>query len=118
VDSAFRRFTGQVEVDGHSSPVTAGVLVLVFDSPEKAQRTFSQVGQAAHLRTEVEGCNAAVETVTSSNALVSYWGFVQREDVITVLTLDTVDPQEISVADLRSLVIAVGRRLESALANR
>jgi hypothetical protein len=118
VDSAFRRFTGQVEVDGHSSPVTAGVLVLVFDSPEKAQRTFSQVGQAAHLRTEVEGCNAAVETVTSSNALVSYWGFVQREDVITVLTLDTVDPQEISVADLRSLVSAVGRRLESALANR
>jgi hypothetical protein len=118
VESAFRRFAGHVDVDGHSSPVTAGVLILVFDSPEKAQRTFSQVGQAAHLRTEVEGCNVAVETVTSPSGLVSYWGFVQRGDVIAILTLDTLDPQEISVADLRSLVVAAGRRLQAALANR
>jgi hypothetical protein len=118
VDSAFRRFSGRLDVDGRTSPVTSGVLVLVFDSPQRAQRTFSQVGQAAHLRTEVEGSNVAVETVTAKSGLVSYWGFVQREDIIAILTLDTVDPHEMSVADLRSLVISVARRLEAALANR
>jgi hypothetical protein len=46
--------------------------------------------------------------------LVSYWGFVHRREVIMILAIDTLDPQHLSVSDLRALVIRAARRLEAA----
>ena len=95
-------------------PIAVGALALVFDSDVKAERTFAQVADAAHVRAQVDGCAVAVETVTGAGGLVSYWGFLHRDAAIVVLTLDTVDPQYVSVADLRALVSVTAERLEAA----
>jgi hypothetical protein len=113
-DSAYRHFRGVLTVGENERPLAAGIMALVFDAESKAERTFTQVAQAAHLRTELEGCNVAVETVTASSGLVSYWGFVQRGVALVIVTIDTLDPQQVSVADLRSLVAATAVRLDQA----
>lgn len=110
-DSAYRHFRGVLTVGDSQRPLAAGIMALVFDVQPKAKRTFAQVAQAAHLRTELDGCNVAVETVTAPSGLVSYWGFVQRGVALVILTIDTLDPQHVSVADLRSLVAATASRL-------
>lgn len=118
VDSAFRRFGGEVTLDGAPRPAAVSVMALIFDSVATATHTFAQVAEAAHLKTQVDGCDVAVETVTGSGGLVSYWGFVHRDEAIVILTLDTVDPQDVSVSDLRALVVAAGRRLQSVTQER
>lgn len=115
VDSAFRRFDGVLPLEGYSHPVAVSTMGLVFDSPQTAIKTYSSVAGAAHLRTQVAGCDVAVETTSGKGGLVSYWGFVHRDEAIIIVTLDTVDPQHVSVADLRSLVLLATDRLESAL---
>lgn len=117
VESAFRRFPGRTSDDGPERPLAVTEMALVFDSGEKALRTFSHVAQAAHLRAEVDGCSVAVETVTAPSGLVSYWGFLHKEETIVILTLDTLDPQKFSVGDLRALVAAAAGRLEAASAH-
>lgn len=113
-DSAFRNFRGSLTADGVDHPLAAGILALVFDVPAKADRTFGQVAKAAHLRTQLEGANVAVETVTAPSGLVSYWGYVQRGAALVIVTLDTLDPQYVSIADLRSLVAATADRLAAS----
>lgn len=113
-DSAYRHYRGVLTVGESERPLAAGIMALVFDVEAKAERTFAQVAQAAHLRTELEGCNVAVETVTAPSGLVSYWGFVQRGAALVIVTIDTLDPQHVSVADLRSLVAATAARLQQS----
>lgn len=110
-DWSYRRFSGVLASDDGDMPFAVSLLVLVFASPAQAEQTFAQVAQAAHLRTEVDGCQAAVETVTAPGGMVSYWGFLHRGEVIMVLTLDSLSPQRLSMADLRSLVSLAARRL-------
>ncbi|MGI8827032.1 MAG: hypothetical protein ACR2JC_15590 [Chloroflexota bacterium] len=112
IDSAYRRYRGRVLLADEERPVAVGALALLFDSSQTALRTFSQVAEAAHLRTQMGDASVAVETVTSRAGLVSYWGFLQTGDVIMIVTLDTVDPKEVSITDLRSLLTAAAHRLE------
>jgi hypothetical protein len=114
VGSAYRHFVGRLNLDDKQHPIVVGSLGLVFDTAEKAARTFEQVGQAAHLRIQLGACDVAVETVTAPNGVVSYWAFVRLGEGIVVLTLDTTDPQEISMSDFRLLVSSVAERLEAA----
>jgi len=109
-DSAYRQFRGQLVLNEEPRPLTVSQLALVFESDVIAQRTFDQVAAAAHLRAEVDHCEVAVETVATAG-LVGYWGFVHRDRAILVLTLDTLDPQHVSVADLRGLVLAAAGRM-------
>ena len=109
-DSAYRQFRGQLILNEEPRPLTVSQLALVFESGVTAQRTFDQVAAAAHLRAEVDSCEVAVETVSTAG-LVSYWGFVHRDRTILVLTLDTLDPQHVSVADLRGLVLGAAGRM-------
>lgn len=111
-DSSFRRFSGRAGAGGEERPLTVGMLTLVFDEPAKAGRTFDHVAQAAHLRAEVASCQVAVETVTAPSGLVSYWGYVHKAASIVIVTLDTVDPQLVSISDLRALVGLTAERLE------
>lgn len=113
VDSAYARFRAGAAVQDVQIPVVVGILALVFDSDVKAERTFGQVAAAAHLRHELEGCQVAVETATSPQGLVSYWAFVYRGPAIAVLTLDTVNPQDVSMSDFRPLVLRVAERLNA-----
>ncbi|GAC1473241.1 MAG: hypothetical protein NVS2B16_04170 [Chloroflexota bacterium] len=112
LDSAYRRYRGRVMVQDAERPVTISMLALVFDAATTAQRTFSNVAQAAHLRTQLDDVGVAVETVTAPSGLVSYWGYMHRDETIIILTLDTIDPGDISVADLRSLLTVAVQRLE------
>jgi hypothetical protein len=114
VDSAYARFGGASSSESEERPVAVGLLALVFDSPTTAGRTFDQVSQAAHMRTEIDECSVAVETVSGAGGLVSYWGFVHRGSAIVVVTLDTVDPQTVSMTQFRSLAIATAERLAAA----
>jgi hypothetical protein len=113
-DAAYRSFTGHVTLEGSSRPVTVGEMALVFDSEATALSTFDQVARAAHLRTRMSDSGVAVETVTATNGLVSYWGYVHRGNAIVVLTLDTVHPLDISMSTFRSLVLAGAERIEAA----
>ena len=115
IDSAYTRFTGGAVVEGEARPVAVGSMVLVFDGAETAERLFDQVGQAAHLRTEVEHVPVAVETVTAPSGLVSYWGFAHRGAIIAIVTLDTLDPQEVSMSEFRSLVMRAVERIDPGL---
>jgi hypothetical protein len=114
-DSAYGRFVGVSVGEGQERPLAVGSMALIFDSGETATRTFDQVAQAAHMRTEVEGAAVAVETVTGQNGLVSYWGYLHRGAVIIVLTLDTLDPQAIAMTEFRALVVRAAERLELLL---
>ncbi|MBV9279157.1 MAG: hypothetical protein JOZ41_03665 [Chloroflexi bacterium] len=117
-DSAFRRFAGSLLQAPEPSPMAVSALALVFESAPMAMHTFTQVAEAAHLRVQLDGSSVAVETVTAPSGLVSYWGFVHRDRAIVVLTLDTVDPQRLSVGSLRSLASIAAKRLEAATASR
>lgn len=110
-DSAYRRFNARVLVTDEERPVTISMLVLVFTDSSTAQRTFSSVAQAAHLRSQLDDVSVAVETVTAPSGLVSYWGFMQTDNLIEIVTLDTVDPKDISVAELRSLLTVAVQRI-------
>ncbi|HZU13620.1 MAG TPA: hypothetical protein VFB58_12340 [Chloroflexota bacterium] len=113
--SAYRRLDVVVGVGGEERPVTVSALALIFPSAARAEHTFRQVAEAAHLRTDVEGVRVAVETVTAANGLVSYWAFITQGPVILVLTVDTLNPQEISMSEFRQLVLRAGETLKSAL---
>ena len=113
-DSAFAQFAGRVQLDERELPMAVGMMALIFDSRAKAEQTFARVAEAAHMRTQMDGASVAVETVTAANGMVSYWGYVQRDDAIVILTLDTLDPHHLSVADLRSLVEVAADRLDGA----
>jgi hypothetical protein len=113
VSSAYRHFVGRLHLDDRQHALVVGSLGLIFDSAEKAERTFAQVAQAAHLRIQLGSCEVAVETVTAASGVVSYWAFVHLRESIVVLTLDTADPQEISMSDFRLLVSSVAERMES-----
>jgi len=112
VDSAYRRFSGRFGPD--ATPFAVAELALVFDSPDTAAKTFVHVAEAAHMRTQIEGADVAVETVTAANGMVSYWGYVHLGAIITVLTVDSLNPQQVSIAALRALVTQVAGRLEAA----
>jgi hypothetical protein len=109
-DAAYRSFSGHLVLAGVERPVAIGQMVLVFDSEETAQRTFESVAQAAHLKTRLQDCQVAVETATTSG-LVSYWGYIFRGSSIVVLTLDTLDPQVLSMTSFRALVSTSADRL-------
>jgi hypothetical protein len=115
-DAGYRSFSGHLTVNGAQRPLAVGQMALLFDQVPVAVRTFTQVAQAAHLRTRVGAADAAVETVTASTGLVSYWGYLHCQEAIIVLTLDTVDPQEVSMSTFRSLVIRAAERLEQQAA--
>jgi hypothetical protein len=115
MDSAYDRFVGVSVSEGEERPLAVSSLALVFDSAGTASHTFDQVAQASHMRTEVEGAAVAVETVTGQQGLVSYWGYVHRGQVITVITLDTLDPQAIAMTEFRSLVIRAAERQDLLL---
>jgi hypothetical protein len=91
-----------------------GALALVLPSQTVADETFARVAAAAHLRIALGECSVAVETVTAPTGLVSYWGYIHRDRVIVVLTLDTLDPQQVSMSDFRALVTRASSRVESA----
>ncbi len=110
-DAAYRSFSGYVVVDGARRPVAVGEMALVFDAVAIAEKTFSGVANAAHLRTQVDGCSVAVETVTAPSGLVSYWGYLQHAEGLIVLTLDTLDPNVISMSTFRALTSLGARRL-------
>jgi hypothetical protein len=111
-DAAYRSYTGKISVEDTERPLAVGTMALVFGSVDTAERTFANVASAAHMRTRVSESSVAVETVTAQNGLVSYWGYLQRNDWILILTLDTMDPQIVSMTDFRSLVTAAAERME------
>lgn len=115
-DSAFHSFSGFVNLDGKDRPVGVSEMILEFDMEVKAMQTFDRVAAAAHLRTTVNRSEVAVETAAGEAGLVSYWGFIYRSNTIVVLTLDTFDPQHLSMADFRALVVLGAERLASATA--
>src|SRR5947209_4358083 len=111
-DSAYGRFVGVSVGEGEDRPLAVSSMALAFESAETASRTFDQVAQAAHMRTELEGAAVAVETVTGQQGLVSYWGYLHRGPAIVVVTLDTLDPQAIAMTEFRSLVVRAAERLD------
>jgi hypothetical protein len=113
-DAAYRSLNGTVSLENGDRPVAVGEMALVFEREAIAERTFTQVAEAAHLRTKLGECSVAVETVTAPSGLVSYWGFLHLANSIVVLTLDTLDPNEISMSDFRSLVTRSSEVLEEA----
>jgi hypothetical protein len=78
---------------------------------------FDEVAKASHLRTSVDGTDVAVETVTASNGLVSYWSYLQRQKVLAIATVDTLDPARISMTEFRSVVGALSALLKRALSS-
>jgi hypothetical protein len=89
-------------------------MILRFGDDRTAGETFDRVGGAAHLRTRIGECQVAVETVTAPSGLVSYWAYVYLLRNIVILTMDTLDPQRVSMSDFRQLVTGAAERLERA----
>ncbi|MGI8968216.1 MAG: hypothetical protein ACR2GA_03835 [Chloroflexota bacterium] len=112
-DAAYRSFNARIPVDDVYRPVAVGEMALLFDNLGTAENTFAQVAGAAHLRAKVGECKVAVETVTAVSGLVSYWAFLQLGPSIVVLTLDTMDPQEVSMTNFRALVTRCSELLEA-----
>ncbi|GAC1445070.1 MAG: hypothetical protein NVSMB52_05270 [Chloroflexota bacterium] len=110
-DSAYRSFSGYIVAESGSKPVTVAQMALAFGTGSTAEAVFDHIAQAAHLRIRMGESNVAVETVTAASGLVSYWGFLQRGCAIVVLTLDTLDPQDVSMSHFRDLVTAASCRL-------
>jgi hypothetical protein len=111
-DSDYVRYAGSVADENEEErPVAVGDMVLVFSSDEVAARTFDQVAQASHLRSELAGAEVSVETVPGGNGLVSYWGYVYRGPVLSVLTLDTLAPQQIAMPEFRTLMSRAAERM-------
>ena len=114
-DSAFRSYAGSISIEGTDRPLAVGTMALVFHSEQAAESTFGQVAAAAHLRTRIGECNVAVETVTAASGLVSYWGYLYRRECLVIMTLDTVDPQKVSMTEFRALMTAEAERIEAAV---
>ncbi len=112
VETAFRSVAGVSTSEAGDLALAVATLALVFDSSDRASATFESVGHVAHLRTRLGESMVAVETVTAPSGLVSYWGYVHHSKVILLVTLDTLDPQRISMADFRAVVSAAAERLE------
>jgi hypothetical protein len=113
-DVAYGAFSGQLVLATVERPIAVGEMILVFDSEEKAEQTFTSVAEAAHLRTSLGGSQVAVETTTVPSGLVSYWGYVFHRQSIAVLTLDTLDPHVLSMTTFRTLVTLAAGKLETA----
>jgi hypothetical protein len=112
IETAFRSVSGVLHSETGDIALAVATLALVFDSDERASATFNSVGQVAHLRTKVGSSMVAVETVTAPSGLVSYWGYVHHGHVMVIVTLDTLDPQRISMTDFRAVVTLTADRLE------
>jgi hypothetical protein len=110
-DSDYVRYAGSATDEDEQRPVAVGCMVLVFADGRTASRTFDSVAQASHLRSELEGAQVAVETVPGASGLVSYWGYVQRGPIMSVLTLDTMAPQQIAMPEFRALLIRSAQRI-------
>lgn len=112
IETAFRSVTGVLHSEAGDVALAVAALALCFDSEERASATFNSVGQVAHLRTKVGTSMVAVETVTAPSGLVSYWGYVHYGQVLMIVTLDTLDPQKISMSDFRAVVTLTADRIE------
>lgn len=117
IETAFRAVTGTLHTETVDIALAVATLALVFDTEERASATFNNVGEVAHLRTKVADSMVAVETVTAPSGLVSYWGYVHHGHVMVVVTLDTLDPQYISMTEFRTVVTLTANRLERQVAN-
>jgi hypothetical protein len=112
IETAFRSVSGVLHSEASDVALAVATLALVFDTEERAFATFNSVGQVAHLRTKVGASMVAVETVTAPSGLVSYWGYIHHAQVMVVVTLDTLDPQRISMTEFRAVVTLTADRLE------
>jgi hypothetical protein len=112
VETAFRSVSGVLESETGDVALAVATLALVFDSEDRASATFNSVGQVAHLRTKVGASMVAVETVTAPSGLVSYWGYVHHGQIMVIVTLDTLDPQKVSMTDFRAVVTLTADRIE------
>jgi hypothetical protein len=112
VETAFRSVSGVLHSEIGDIALAVATLALLFDTEERASATFNSVGQVAHLRTRVGASMVAVETVTAPTGLVSYWGYVHHARVMVLVTLDTLDPQRISMTEFRAVVTLTVDRLE------
>jgi hypothetical protein len=112
VETAFRSVSGVLESETGDVALAVATLALVFDTEDRASATFNSVGQVAHLRTRVGASMVAVETVTAPSGLVSYWGYVHHGQIMVIVTLDTLDPQKISMTDFRAVVTLTADRIE------
>jgi hypothetical protein len=115
IASSYRSYSGRAAGDDLSIPIKIGLMSLVFADTAIAQRTFGQVANASHLRTKLGLIDVSVETVTASSGLVSYWGYLFLGRVLTIATLDTLDPTRISMTEFRSLVTRLADHIEEAL---
>lgn len=115
IETAFRSVSGVLQSETGDVALAVATLALWFDSEERASSTFNSVGQVAHLRTKVGESMVAVETVTAPSGLVSYWGYVHYGQVLMIVTLDTLDPQKISMSDFRAVVTLTSDRMERQL---
>lgn len=118
IETAFHSVSGRVHSENGDIALAVATLALVFDTEKRASATFNSVGQVAHLRTKVGASMVAVETVTSSSGLVSYWGYVHHAEVMVIVTLDTLDPQRISMTEFRAVVTLTVDRLEQQVGSR
>lgn len=116
IETAFRAVSGILHAEAGDIALAVATMALVFDSDERASATFNSVGQAAHLRTKVAGSMVAVETVTASSGLVSYWGYVHHGPVMVIVTLDTLDPQRVSMTEFRAVVSLTADRVDRQVA--
>jgi hypothetical protein len=112
IETAFRSVSGLLHSESGDIALAVATLALVFDTEGRASATFNSVGQVAHLRTKVGASMVAVETVTAPSGLVSYWGYVHHAQVMVIVTLDTLDPQRISMTEFRAVVSLTADRLE------
>lgn len=110
-DSAYASFAGRANGGAGEHPIAVGCLALVLPSAETATSTFSRVAEAAHIRTRVGEADVAVETVTSSTGLVSYWGFLVHGPALVIITADTLDLSSLSMTNFRALAMAAAQRL-------
>jgi hypothetical protein len=116
VSSAFRSYAGRAQHQDLELPVQIGLMALVLQSESAAKHMFDEVAKASHLRTSLDGTDVAVETVTASNGLVSYWSYLQRQSVLAIATVDTLDPARVSMTEFRSLVGTFSSHLKRSIA--
>jgi len=117
VSSAFCSYAGRAQEDDTEVPVQIGLMALVFKSEHAATYMFDQVAQASHLRTKLDDVDVAVETVTASNGLVSYWSYLHLHTVLGIATVDTLDPARVSMTEFRSLVGTFSDHVKRSLSN-
>lgn len=115
ISSAFRSYAGRALNEEDSVPLQVGLMALVFADDRIVRHTFEQVARASHMRTKLGATDVSVETVAGANGLVSYWCYLSLGPVLIIATLDTLDPQRVSMTEFRSLVTRSSEHLERAL---